>query len=65
VNDQLYNHPVFGPLKGKGGNVGKSGKRHLSLYSLMIFLSNKINLCVFADIISISFFQYKAVFHSF
>eukprot|EP00096_Caligus_rogercresseyi_P014627 TRINITY_DN712_c3_g1_i1.p1 TRINITY_DN712_c3_g1~~TRINITY_DN712_c3_g1_i1.p1 ORF type:complete len:383 (+),score=127.69 TRINITY_DN712_c3_g1_i1:592-1740(+) len=24
INDPLYNHPVFGPLKGKGGNIGKT-----------------------------------------
>lgn len=24
VNDPLYNHTVFGPEKGKGGNIGKS-----------------------------------------
>jgi len=24
VNDPLYNHVVFGPEKGKGGNIGKS-----------------------------------------
>ena len=28
LNDQLYNHPVFGPLKGRGGNLGKSGRSH-------------------------------------
>ena len=24
MNDPLYNHVVFGPLKGKGGHIGKS-----------------------------------------
>ncbi|XP_046735586.1 RNA pseudouridylate synthase domain-containing protein 2-like isoform X2 [Diprion similis] len=24
VNDPLYNHVVFGPMKGKGGNIGKT-----------------------------------------
>jgi hypothetical protein len=24
MNDPLYNHIVFGPTKGKGGNIGKS-----------------------------------------
>ena len=24
MNDPLYNHVVFGPSKGKGGNIGKS-----------------------------------------
>lgn len=24
INDPLYNHIVFGPTKGKGGNIGKS-----------------------------------------
>lgn len=24
VNDPLYNHTVFGPEKGKGGNIGKN-----------------------------------------
>ena len=24
INDPLYNHPVFGPEKGKGGNIGKT-----------------------------------------
>lgn len=24
VNDPLYNHTVFGPEKGRGGNIGKS-----------------------------------------
>ncbi|CAB4061638.1 Bifunctional protein RIB2,Uncharacterized protein C18B11.02c,RNA pseudouridylate synthase domain-containing protein 2 [Lepeophtheirus salmonis] len=24
INDPLYNHAVFGPLKGKGGNIGKT-----------------------------------------
>jgi len=27
VNDPLYNHPVFGPEKGKGGNIGKSDEQ--------------------------------------
>ena len=24
LNDPLYNHPVFGPEKGKGGRIGKT-----------------------------------------
>ena len=24
INDPLYNHPVFGPNKGKGGDIGKT-----------------------------------------
>jgi hypothetical protein len=27
VNDPLYNHPVFGPERGKGGNIGKSDEQ--------------------------------------
>lgn len=30
VNDPLYNHTVFGPEKGKGGNYGKSDEQLLS-----------------------------------
>ena len=30
VNDPLYNHVVFGPQKGKGGNIGK---RHNNIKS--------------------------------
>lgn len=26
INDPLYNHPVFGPEKGKAGNIGKSNE---------------------------------------
>ena len=27
MNDPLYNHTVFGPEKGKGGNIGKSDEK--------------------------------------
>lgn len=27
INDPLYNHTVFGPEKGKGGNFGKSDEQ--------------------------------------
>ena len=27
VNDPLYNHSVFGPEKGRGGNIGKSDEQ--------------------------------------
>ena len=27
MNDPLYNHTVFGPDKGKGGNIGKSDEK--------------------------------------
>ena len=27
LNDPLYNHTVFGPEKGKGGNIGKSDEK--------------------------------------
>ena len=27
MNDPLYNHIVFGPEKGKGGNIGKSEEK--------------------------------------
>ena len=30
VNDPLYNHTVFGPEKGKGGNFGKSDEELIS-----------------------------------
>ncbi|XP_052747111.1 pseudouridylate synthase RPUSD2 isoform X3 [Bicyclus anynana] len=29
VNDPLYNHPVFGPLRGKGGDTGGKTDEHL------------------------------------
>ncbi|XP_039764949.1 RNA pseudouridylate synthase domain-containing protein 2-like isoform X1 [Pararge aegeria] len=29
VNDPLYNHPVFGPLRGKGGDTGGKSDEHL------------------------------------
>ncbi len=27
MNDPLYNHSVFGPEKGRGGNIGKSDEQ--------------------------------------
>ena len=27
MNDPLYNHTVFGPEKGKGGNIGKTDEK--------------------------------------
>ena len=30
MNDPLYNHTVFGPEKGKGGNIGKSDEKLIS-----------------------------------
>lgn len=27
VNDPLYNHEVFGPERGRGGNIGKSDEQ--------------------------------------
>jgi hypothetical protein len=37
VNDPLYNHTVFGPEKGKAGNIGKSDEQLIQdLVSLII-----------------------------
>ena len=41
VNDPLYNHSVFGPLKGKGGDMG--GKSDQELISDLIDLHNAEN----------------------
>ena len=30
MNDPLYNHTVFGPEKGKGGNIGKNDEKLIS-----------------------------------
>ena len=41
VNDPLYNHDVFGPLKGKGGDVG--GKTDDQLVKDLINIHNAEN----------------------
>ncbi|XP_071743463.1 pseudouridylate synthase RPUSD2 isoform X5 [Lepeophtheirus salmonis] len=40
INDPLYNHAVFGPLKGKGGNIGKTDDE---LIQDLIFIHNAEN----------------------
>ena len=40
VNDPLYNHPVFGPEKGRGGNIGKT---EAELVSALIEIHNSDN----------------------
>lgn len=41
VNDPLYNHPVFGPLRGKGGDMG--GKTDEQLVRDLIAIHNAEN----------------------
>lgn len=41
VNDPLYNHEVFGPLKGKGGDLG--GKTDEELVRDLIHIHNAEN----------------------
>lgn len=41
VNDPLYNHPVFGPLRGKGGDTG--GKTDEQLVRDLIAIHNAEN----------------------
>ncbi|XP_044759669.1 RNA pseudouridylate synthase domain-containing protein 2-like [Coccinella septempunctata] len=41
INDPLYNHPVFGPLKGKGGDLG--GKTNEELIQDLIHIHNAEN----------------------
>lgn len=41
VNDPLYNHPVFGPLRGKGGDTG--GKSDEQLVRDLIAIHNAEN----------------------
>lgn len=41
VNDPLYNHDVFGPLKGKGGDLG--GKTDEELVTDLIHIHNAEN----------------------
>lgn len=41
VNDPLYNHPVFGPLKGRGGDLG--GKSDEELVRDLISIHNAEN----------------------
>ena len=40
VNDPLYNHPVFGPEKGRGGHIGKT---EAELVSALIEIHNSDN----------------------
>lgn len=41
INDPLYNHEVFGPMKGKGGNLG--GKTDEELVRDLIHIHNAEN----------------------
>ena len=40
VNDPLYNHPVFGPEKGRGGHIGKT---EAELVTALIEIHNSDN----------------------
>ena len=39
VNDPLYNHPVFGPARGRGGDFG--GKAEDQLVAELLEVENK------------------------
>ena len=51
VNDPLYNHPVFGPNKGKGGEIGK-----ISFDTKIVTLSKHEDF-INVNLQSLSYFQ--------
>ncbi|PSN35204.1 RNA pseudouridylate synthase domain-containing protein 2 [Blattella germanica] len=49
MNDPLYNHPVFGPEKGKGGNIGKTDdqliKELMAVHNAESWLGTEEDFC--------------------
>lgn len=58
VNDPLYNHPVFGPLKGRGGDLG--GKTDEELVRDLISIHNAENWLGMDGDSELSLFKPKA-----